>query len=628
MRNRSGLALSLVLAVTAAILATAVPASAAVFTPTRFDDPVPDACAPADCSLREAIRAANAAAGPDTIPLQAGTYTLQQVGTDEDDALDGDLDITDDLTITGMGPAATTVDGNGAVTLERVFAVDPVTGGASPAVSFSMLRITGGTDSLGLGILSENEARVTITDVTISGNTGDSFGGGIFNQDDAVMTITSSTISDNQIDSFGGGIFNQNDAVMTITSSTISGNRLTDSFGSGIMNQGDARLTITNSTISGNSAAGTFGGAIFNQDDAVLTVEGTTVIGNTSGGLGGGMFLQSDSVTTITNTTVSGNSAVTDGGGIWVQSAPTVTLGNVTITGNRADSNNDADGDGGGIRVDDAFTGTFTLRNTIVAGNADPTSDPDCRGALTSGGYNLVGIVSPDCTFSSGTADKTGTPAAPIDPKLGALADNGGPTQTHALLTGSPAIDAGNPATPGSGGSACPAADQRGLARNCDIGAYELVLCAEVPVNRIGTTGDNTLTGTDGSDGFLAGDGNDTATGLAGDDAFCMEGGNDSSDGGDGNDTSSGGAGNDKSIGGGGNDTDQAGAGNDNAKGGGGKDLLKGQGGKDRLGGGAGKDKLIGGGGKDKLNCGGGKNEVGKGGPGKDKAQKCEKGKA
>jgi hypothetical protein len=102
---------------------------------------------------------------------------------------------------------------------------------------------------------------------------------------------------------------------------------------------------------------------------------------------------------------------------------------------------------------------------------------------MRSAGYNLIGNGA-GCNFAQAATDRVGTPAAPIDPRLGPLADNGGPTQTHALLADSPAIDAANPAAPGSGGDACPGTDQRGVHRledgdgdgvpRCDIGALEL----------------------------------------------------------------------------------------------------------------------------------------------------------
>jgi hypothetical protein len=218
------------------------------------------------------------------------------------------------------------------------------------------------------------------------------------------------------------------------------------------------------------------------------------------------------------------------------------------------------------------------LRNTVVAGNSDTADEnyPDCTGSITSQGHNIIGNNT-GCSFTPTTGDKVGTAAAPIDANLGLLADNGGPTLTHALFPGSPAIDAGDPALPGSGGTACAATDQRGAPRNCDIGAYELVECLGTTVNRVGTSGHDTLVGTPGNDGFLGLEGNDTMSGLGGADRICS---------GPGKDVAKGGAGNDKLLGEGG------------------RDALRGGGGRDRLVGGPGRDSCVGGGGKDKgVSC-------------------------
>ena len=157
-------------------------------------------------------------------------------------------------------------------------------------------------------------------------------------------------------------------------------------------------------------------------------------------------------------------------------------LNNLTITNNTADSDNDGTGDGGGIFNDAA---TVQVQNSIVAGNFDTpgntgggTKNPDCSGTFSTQGYNLIGRNDGCSGFANGVnADKVGTGASPINPLLVALANNGGSTQTHALLPGSPAINAGNPLPPGSGGFACDASDQRGIARPqgsaCDIGAFE-----------------------------------------------------------------------------------------------------------------------------------------------------------
>ncbi len=149
---------------------------------------------------------------------------------------------------------------------------------------------------------------------------------------------------------------------------------------------------------------------------------------------------------------------VGNGGGILNDAGGTLTLNNSTVTGNSASVL------AGGIFNN---SGTATLKNMIVA---NQTAGGDCDGTITSAGYNLSSDST--CGFTA-TGDQQDT-----NPLLGALANNGGPTRTHALGAGSPAIDTGNPATPGSGGNACEATDQRGVARPqgtfCDIGAFEV----------------------------------------------------------------------------------------------------------------------------------------------------------
>ncbi len=157
-----------------------------------------------------------------------------------------------------------------------------------------------------------------------------------------------------------------------------------------------------------------------------------------------------------------------------------MTLNNVTITNNTAENDPAAKGHGGG-----AYSGgTFTVLNSIIAGNFDKSatnSKPDCSGAFITGGYNLIGNDAGCTGFTNGVSgDKVGTSSTPLDAKLDALKDNGGGTLTHALVSSSPALNAGNPAAPGSSISACLPTDQRGVTRPqgsfCDMGAFELQL--------------------------------------------------------------------------------------------------------------------------------------------------------
>lgn len=217
------------------------------------------------------------------------------------------------------------------------------------------------------------------------------------------------------------------------------------------------------------------------------------------------------------NTTISGNSVAGSGageaagGGLFLRGALGVGLNNVTIAQNTVAS---ADGAGGGFAVSNA---EIELSNTIVAGNAAATG-PDCAalagpvdgagsGVVTSAGFNLIGNGSA-CALEAMAGDQVGTAAAAIDPLLGALGDNGGGSQTHALQLGSAAIDAANPAAPGSAGASCETTDQRGQPRpvdgdrsataECDVGAYEAAV--NQPPTVISLIPDQTLIA--GADGF------------------------------------------------------------------------------------------------------------------------------
>src|SRR6266480_438769 len=259
---------------------------------------------------------------------------------------------------------------------------------------------------------------------------------------------TASTIIDGggvdrvlDIDPSGAGVS------VTISNLTVRGGNAVGQAGGGIRNLGT--LTLTNTTISGNTA-GTDGGGIYNSGGGTLTITASTLSGNSAnsaGRNGGGIF--NAGAATLTNVTVSGNSANSGGGGVF-NSGGTATLVNVTFGENSATI-------GGGISN---VAGTVTLTNTVVANS----TGGNCSGAISSVGNNLDSGST--CAFA-GAGDLSNR-----DPLLGVLANNGGATQTRALSAGSPAIDAGSNA-------ACPATDQRGVARpfpaagNCDIGAFE-----------------------------------------------------------------------------------------------------------------------------------------------------------
>src|SRR6185295_7811037 len=364
-------------AVLLALAASTSAASAAVYIPTKTTDSADGACN-ADCSLREAVLAANAKPGDDVILLRPGVYLLSLAGN-EDLGATGDLDVQDDLVIVGAGAASTILDGNG---LDRIF------------------QIPGGI-------------ALEIRDVTL-----------------------------------------RNGRAQT---------------GGAILNLGET--TILRSVLSGNSSTVGFGGAILtNGQGSSLTVADSTLASNTAQG-GGGAIAAGGEVE-LGNVTVSGNRSVADhGGGLYVFADARVSVNNATLVANTAGLS------GGGIFAEvSAFVGfPPSVTNSIVAGNTAATS-PDCAGDLESG-YDLIGNGAGCLGPSAARHDIVGTPASPINPLASPLAQNGGPTPTRALAAGSPALNAGHPGTPGSGGDACTATDQRDASRpgstRCDIGAFE-----------------------------------------------------------------------------------------------------------------------------------------------------------
>jgi CSLREA domain-containing protein len=250
---------------------------------------------------------------------------------------------------------------------------------------------------------------------------------------------------------------------------------ITDTGGGGIAN--DKNMTLRRVAVMGNSAG--YGGGIFNTPDSHLNLIDSTVSGNTAGEAGGIRF---DDSGTVTNSTIADN-RVTDpgdrpgslggyGGGVDIRGLGTVEFLNSTITGNSSTHG------GGGINIAPAYLdslpapitdildwplGHLTLKNSIIAGNTSDGASADCERAfadIASLGHNIDGDGSCRLTTAGDLPSRT--------PLVAPLADNGGPTDTNALLPGSPALDAA---------ARCPATDQRGITRPqgtaCDIGAYE-----------------------------------------------------------------------------------------------------------------------------------------------------------
>jgi hypothetical protein len=456
----------------------AVPAPAATLTVANTNDGGAG-------SLREALLSSSSG---DSIVFTGLTLPATITLTSDE------LHISHNLAITGPGASSLTISGGN---LYRVFENDgntvtisgmtivngagkgttsyPGLGGAIYTYgNLTLTAVAFSSNSATEGGAIWNDGILNVTNCVISGNTAatgmfSGEGGAIFNY--GTLTITGSILSSNKAtgaNANGGGIATlylgtANPGALTVTNTTISGNSAVTE-GGGIMN-GSATITITNSTISGNS--GSQGAGI--ENDGIATISGSTISRNTGTASGGGIF--SNGGLTITNSTVSGNSAFSDGGGI-ESGGTALSISFTTISGNTA-------GGGGGL----TNFGTNTIvRNSILANNL---SAGNCfvfagQPVIVSQGHNLSDD-STCTTYFNKPGDLNNTPAG-----LGGLENNGGPTQTIALLSGSRAIDA----VPLSScftvaGSPVPT-DQRGVARPqgsaCDIGAFELVSTAVEPV--------------------------------------------------------------------------------------------------------------------------------------------------
>jgi CSLREA domain-containing protein len=320
-----------------------------------------------------------------------------------------------------------------------------------------------------------NHGNLMLANSLVAGNSASFVGGGIFNQKAGRLALTKSTIADNSAVE-GGGIDNRGQ--FTLASSLVTGNSASDE-GGGIHNRGlpftEVFGQITNSTVARNSAGS--GGGIASVRAGRLTITKSTIAGNSANFAGGGIFQvagfrDARGEVTLRNSTVSGNSAVSDGGGIYNlgEGASGVT-GRVTITNSTIARNSAINGGG----IHQPFDAVVRLTNSLVAQNSASTG-PDVNNGASStvfARFSLIGDGSGSGVSDGVDGNQVGSASAPIDPKLAPLANYGGPTRTHRLLLGSPAIDAASSAD-------CPATDQRGVPRpqgaGCDIGSFERIV--------------------------------------------------------------------------------------------------------------------------------------------------------
>lgn len=463
-----------------------------------------------DCSLREAIQAANTdsavdactmGSGTDVITVPAGTYTLSLAGAGENANLTGDLDITSNLTINGAGNFATIIDGNGT---DRVVEVRP---GATTLIRD--ITIQNGNSS---GIL--NRGTLTLRNSTVTNNSISGFGGGgVFNTATGTLTVIDSTLSNNLANSpdlshGGGGIYS--DGTVTLNRTTVKDNT-TIGRGGGIYNQ-DPTITIINSTISGNTALN--GGGIFNRFGTVQ----------------------------LTHSTITDNTATDNGGGVW-NFGGTMRLRNTIVGVNMA------------VTASDDCAGTMTSQGYNLAsdvscslgGTGDQNSTNPMLGPLANNGGSTWTHLP---AYGSPAIDSVPNASCPVSTDQRGVSRPQGPACDRGSVEVEPTLP-----------SECPGV----------IGNYNLIQGTNGPDNLNGTAsmdlifgygGNDKINGKADDDCLVGGLGVDTINGGSGNDVIFGENGNDKLNGDSGNDTIFGGNDNDTMTGGSGNDslTGEAGA--------------------------------------------------------------------
>jgi CSLREA domain-containing protein len=387
------------------ILSLAIGANAATFTVTKTADTADGTCN-ADCSLREAITAANALAGADVIVLPAGIYTTTIATTNDNANANGDFDITANLSIIGAGESSTFVEANASpgVAFDRVFHIL----GSSTNVLIEGLTVRNGRTPAaapafrGGGI--RNEGNLTLRKVTVSGNQTNARGGGITSTNPGTslfldrVTVTNNTANSTIANTFGGGVFT-NFSTVRIRKSTFTSNQAITTVGANLIGVGggfyalEGDITIKDSSFSNNLVGGTSASLIsdgaglrfVNQTQAMnvtldrLTITNNQILTGASLGAGIGAGVAAGTTTpltiTLSNSTISNNSAASSvaapgGAGLFLNGVGLVSavITNTNIVNNTATSTNPSfPSSGGGIYCNDA---ALTLQSSNISGNS------------------------------------------------------------------------------------------------------------------------------------------------------------------------------------------------------------------------------------------------------------------
>jgi hypothetical protein len=454
------------LAVSLLVLGATLPSLANTYAVTNTNDNGPG-------SLRSAL---SSAANGDTINIHVtGTITLTSA----------ELVIGANVTINGPGAANLAISGNGQFTVFQV-------NSEVTAATISRVTIEDGYASQTAGGGINNQGTLTLRHSTVTDNidSADGASGEAINNQ-GTLTLRHSTVSDNISSNDGAGIYNSGTLIVSFSTLSGNGGGLPGASGGGIYNTGTGTLTVRHSKVSGNSVHdGGQGAGIYNG--GTLTVSNSTLSDNVdSFGPGGGIY-NNGSKATVSDSTLSGNSAVEDSGG-GIYNGGTLTVSNSTLSGNSSTDGNEGgaifnfgtltvsnstlsgnsatDGGQGGAIFND---GTLTLKSTLLASQVSG-GNCDGVGRSLSDGYNLSDDST--CAFLTQTGDQNNSTTVGLSPS--GLQNNGGRTQTIALLSTSSAVDAIPLAACTDAVGDSVSNDQRGVARpqgsGCDIGAYELV---------------------------------------------------------------------------------------------------------------------------------------------------------
>ena len=439
---------------------------------------------PGNCTLRDAALAAidgdtiNFDASISLITLTAGTVQTQAVN------------------IIGPGASALTITTTGEPGAYSMFRV----GGTGDALisgvtltknrvkalnegkfTFDDVTVSGSSSSYGGALYAGNTGDLEVKNSTFENNEASSNGGAVYVYNSGEATISDSVFKDNDAEDTGGAIYIFG-ADLTLTRTQVTGNTAQESGGGVYFGPSVDNVSIADSTIDSNTAEEFGGGAYFGDVSNVLI--STTTVSNNSAIGGAGLDFGGDAIdATINNSTISANAAVYGGGGIYISPTSSITINQSTISANTS-AGTTLGFSGGGITIGSA-TSVVTMSGTIVSGNSSAlagtadfglySEDPADTGSFAATN-SIIGEVDPRIT-ANGTNNIMST-----NPMLGALANNGGPIKTMALLTGSPAIDAGpNPVAEFTGNQF----DQRGpgyariVGGLVDIGAFEIQSSSE-----------------------------------------------------------------------------------------------------------------------------------------------------